>query len=318
MIRRPIGTRHRPVPAVPDVFHHLYRPGQCRHRRQRHQGRIQPLQHRIGPDSFGFRLSLCPVPDLRRLDRRPLRRAAHLVRLRRHLGHLDHADGIGHRPASRCLPSAWPWDSARARPSRRRRGPCRIGLPTASAALPKALPTPFRDSAMPSRRRSCAALMIALSWRGAFVVLGACSLLWVLVWVWYFRDDPHQHKGVTAADLALLPPSDKARDRQQEGALGAAGLAHPAGHRDLFLLRLVAVALSELAAVLLSTGLWPRFEEIGAVRLGSVLRRGRRRYPGRRDQRQDPAAYRQYQIGSPVGDSIRVAGRCRSVWPWFS
>jgi len=65
-----------------------------------------------------------------------------------------------------------------------------------------------------------AALMIAITWRGAFVVLGACSLVWVLVWVWYFRDDPHDHKGVTAADLALLPPSDKGRDRSKKAPWG--------------------------------------------------------------------------------------------------
>ncbi len=50
-----------------------------------------------------------------------------------------------------------------------------------------------------------AALMIYFSWRGAFVVLGMVSLVWVAVWFWYYRDDPKQHKGVTEADIALLP-----------------------------------------------------------------------------------------------------------------
>lgn len=54
-----------------------------------------------------------------------------------------------------------------------------------------------------------AALMAVLTWRGAFIVLGLCSLLWVFVWGWYFRDSPHDHKGVTAADLAHLPPREK-------------------------------------------------------------------------------------------------------------
>ncbi len=65
-----------------------------------------------------------------------------------------------------------------------------------------------------------AALILAVTWRGAFVVLGLCSLIWVLVWVWYFRDDPRDHRGVTAADLALLPPSDKARNRRKKAPWG--------------------------------------------------------------------------------------------------
>ncbi len=48
-------------------------------------------------------------------------------------------------------------------------------------------------------------LIIALSWRGSFIVLGCCSLVWVLVWVWYFRDVPADHSAMTAADLAPLP-----------------------------------------------------------------------------------------------------------------
>ena len=49
-------------------------------------------------------------------------------------------------------------------------------------------------------------LMAAVTWRGSFVVLGLISLLWVAVWVWYFRDDPTTHKGITAEELAILPP----------------------------------------------------------------------------------------------------------------
>jgi hypothetical protein len=39
------------------------------------------------------------------------------------------------------------------------------------------------------------------------MVLAAVSLLWVVVWAVYFRDDPRRHVGVVAADLARLPPS---------------------------------------------------------------------------------------------------------------
>ncbi len=31
-------------------------------------------------------------------------------------------------------------------------------------------------------------------WRGSFVIIGAASLAWVVVWAWYFRDDPRTHR----------------------------------------------------------------------------------------------------------------------------
>jgi MFS family permease len=50
------------------------------------------------------------------------------------------------------------------------------------------------------------AMLIALvSWRGSFVVLGGASLVWAAVWLWFFRDDPRTHPGVSAAELEPLP-----------------------------------------------------------------------------------------------------------------
>ena len=58
-------------------------------------------------------------------------------------------------------------------------------------------------------------LLIAwISWRGSFVIMGAVSLVWVLAWAWYYKDEPHTHPGMTPADLALLPaprPKKKAK-----------------------------------------------------------------------------------------------------------
>jgi MFS family permease len=48
-------------------------------------------------------------------------------------------------------------------------------------------------------------LMIFLSWRGSFVIMGAASLVWLTVWVWFFRNDPQEHPSLTAAELATLP-----------------------------------------------------------------------------------------------------------------
>jgi MFS family permease len=50
-----------------------------------------------------------------------------------------------------------------------------------------------------------AALIVTTSWRMMFVVLGVLSLAWVALWLWYYRDDPRQHPGITPEDLARLP-----------------------------------------------------------------------------------------------------------------
>jgi sugar phosphate permease len=54
-------------------------------------------------------------------------------------------------------------------------------------------------------------LMIAVSWRGSFVILGIVSLLWVVVWYWYYRDNPADHRGVSKSELEALPIQDAKR-----------------------------------------------------------------------------------------------------------
>ena len=48
-------------------------------------------------------------------------------------------------------------------------------------------------------------LMALVTWRGSFLVLGLISLAWTTVWVWYFRNDPGEHAGITSAELEVLP-----------------------------------------------------------------------------------------------------------------
>ena len=49
------------------------------------------------------------------------------------------------------------------------------------------------------------ALLIAyLSWRGSFIVLALLSLVWVLLWMWYFRDVPAAPP-LSTEELAALP-----------------------------------------------------------------------------------------------------------------
>ncbi|MCJ2121137.1 MFS transporter [Methylobacterium sp. J-077] len=51
-----------------------------------------------------------------------------------------------------------------------------------------------------------AALILALSWRSSFVILGFATAVWVVAWWLYFRDDPRTHRGVVPSDLADVPP----------------------------------------------------------------------------------------------------------------
>jgi MFS family permease len=54
-----------------------------------------------------------------------------------------------------------------------------------------------------------AVLMAWVTWRGSFVILGLVSLVWIFVWVLYFRNDPAAHRGVTKEELAELLPYDE-------------------------------------------------------------------------------------------------------------
>lgn len=56
-----------------------------------------------------------------------------------------------------------------------------------------------------------ASMLHVMSWRVSFVVLGGASLGWLLVWAWYFRNDPRDHPSITEADLAALPAPAKIR-----------------------------------------------------------------------------------------------------------
>jgi sugar phosphate permease len=58
-----------------------------------------------------------------------------------------------------------------------------------------------------------AALMIAVSWRGSFVILGSISLVWVIAWALYFRDNPRDHPHITQDELSTLPPHAEGRQR---------------------------------------------------------------------------------------------------------
>jgi MFS family permease len=57
-------------------------------------------------------------------------------------------------------------------------------------------------------------LMVAYSWRSSFFILGIMSFLWAIIWMYYFRDDPHKHPSVTESELTNLPPFSGAKEAQ--------------------------------------------------------------------------------------------------------
>ena len=58
-------------------------------------------------------------------------------------------------------------------------------------------------------------LIALVTWRGSFVTLGCVSLVWVAAWVWYFRDNPVDHAGITAQELDTLPRRGQALNAQR-------------------------------------------------------------------------------------------------------
>ena len=54
------------------------------------------------------------------------------------------------------------------------------------------------------------------SWRLSFIVLGVVSLIWSLVWWFYFRDNPSEHRGITQRELASVPSYTAKKDRKKD------------------------------------------------------------------------------------------------------
>jgi len=46
-----------------------------------------------------------------------------------------------------------------------------------------------------------------MSWRGVFVSFGFVGLVWVAMWLFWFRNDPSEHPAVSASELALIVAS---------------------------------------------------------------------------------------------------------------
>jgi len=65
-------------------------------------------------------------------------------------------------------------------------------------------------------------LILLVTWRGSFIVIGTLSFLWAIAWGIYFRDVPAEHRGITSYDLEQLPkPRAKRTGPVPIGALAA-------------------------------------------------------------------------------------------------
>jgi MFS family permease len=52
-------------------------------------------------------------------------------------------------------------------------------------------------------------IIVAFSWRMSFIAVGIISLVWVVAWAVYFRDDPAKHDAITKEELKTLPAQSK-------------------------------------------------------------------------------------------------------------
>ena len=47
-------------------------------------------------------------------------------------------------------------------------------------------------------------IMLAFGWRAIFYIFGSLGVIWSIVFAWYYRNQPEEHKGVNQAELAQI------------------------------------------------------------------------------------------------------------------
>lgn len=58
-----------------------------------------------------------------------------------------------------------------------------------------------------------ALLATLYSWRLSFVIVGVLTAAWIVAWVWYYRDDPRDHRRINEAEIALLPAAGASQSK---------------------------------------------------------------------------------------------------------
>lgn len=97
-------------------------------------------------------------------------------------------------------------------------------FPTATTAMSKWMPADRRGLAQGITHSASrignavapiviAGIIASLGWRASFFITGAFSLLWVIAWYVYFRDEPATHPQMTPEELGELPAYQKVSDR---------------------------------------------------------------------------------------------------------
>lgn len=87
-------------------------------------------------------------------------------------------------------------------------------------------------------------MIVQWGWRSAFIAFGLLGFVWGAFWYWYYRDEPEDHPGVNAAELAVIrgeaKPASKispaagilAGGEAEEEAAEVGGAASGAGERN--------------------------------------------------------------------------------------
>jgi len=60
-------------------------------------------------------------------------------------------------------------------------------------------------------------MLSVMSWRGVFMTFGLVGLVWVTVWLYWFRNDPSEHSGVSADELATIVAGRPGETRHSSG-----------------------------------------------------------------------------------------------------
>src|SRR5687767_9352025 len=62
------------------------------------------------------------------------------------------------------------------------------------------------------------AMLTFMPWRMVFVCFGALGLIWAAIWYVWFRDDPEDHRGVSAAELEKIISDRGPAERHPSGS----------------------------------------------------------------------------------------------------
>jgi MFS family permease len=62
-----------------------------------------------------------------------------------------------------------------------------------------------------------ALLATLYSWRLSFIIVGAFTAVWIIVWMLYYRDDPREHQRINEAELECLPLSVAGKTKESGG-----------------------------------------------------------------------------------------------------